>query len=67
VDDKPHTGRNMLLFGATSILGLTAVNSSEEVGMVHFAPGNMLTVRARRIGNSRVAAAPIAPELSTRI
>jgi len=35
--------------------------------MVHFAPGNMLTVRARRIGNSRVAVAPIAPELSTRI
>jgi len=39
----------------------------KDFGMVHFTPGNVLTVRVRWIGNSRVAAAPATPELSTRI
>ncbi len=30
MDDKPHTGRDMLLFGATSILGLTVILLIQE-------------------------------------
>ncbi len=48
--------------------GTAEAVSTVESGMVHFAPGNMVTVRAMRIGNSRLTQLwkPLRPCLNCR-